>query len=201
MTGQTASIDDSDESLMRQIRLGSHQAFAILVRRHTDRFYASSYRMTGSAAEAEDLVQDAFLKLWHRPDIWKDDKGAKFTTWFYRILVNQNIDRLRKTQKVTSNESLLPFIADTRISPEAETAMAEEQWQIERAMSALPERQKTALTLCFYEGLSNAEAAQAMGVKLKALESLLMRAKAGLKEYLNRKSNPQEMGGGLYGTR
>lgn len=201
MTGPAASIEDSDESLMRQIRQGSHQAFATLVRRHTDRFYASSFRLSGSAAEAEDLVQDAFLKIWQKPDLWKDDRGAKFTTWFYRILVNQNIDRLRKTQKVTSNDTMLPFIADGRNSPEAEAVMNEEQAQIERALSALPERQKTALTLCFYEGLSNAEAAQAMGVKLKALESLLMRAKAGLKEYLNRKSNPHEMGGGLYGTR
>lgn len=201
MKGQTASIDDTDESLMRLIRTGNHQAFAILVRRHTDRFYATSFRLTGSAAEAEDLVQDAFLKLWQRPDIWKDDKGAKFTTWFYRVLVNQNIDRLRRTQKMASDNSALPFIADARISPEAETAMSEEQMNIERALSALPERQKTALTLCFYEGLSNAEAAQTMGVKIKALESLLMRAKAGLKEYLNRDDNPQKVGGGLYGTR
>jgi RNA polymerase sigma-70 factor (ECF subfamily) len=196
-----ASTEDSDESLMRLIRQGSHQAFAILVRRHTDRFYATSFRITGNAAEAEDLVQDAFLKLWQRPDMWKDDKGAKFTTWFHRILVNQNIDRLRKTQRVAADNSVLPFVADSRVGPEAETAMNEEQATIERAISALPERQKTALNLCFYEGLTNAEAAEAMGVKVKALESLLMRAKAGLKEYLNRRNNPQNMGGELYGTR
>lgn len=201
MKGQTASIDDSDESLMRLIRAGHHQAFAILVRRHTDRFYATAFRLTGNAGEAEDLLQDAFLKLWRKPDMWKDDKGAKFTTWFYRVLVNGNIDRLRRTQKMASDNSALPFVADTRASPEAEAAMTEEQVNIERAMSALPERQKAAITLCFYEGLSNAEAAQAMGVKIKALESLLMRAKAGLKEYLNRDDNPKKVGGGLYGTR
>lgn len=200
MKAPMASTEDSDESLMALIRQGSHQAFSILVRRHTDRFFAAAFRMTSNRTEAEDLVQDAFLKLWNKPDIWKEGKGAKFSTWFYRILVNQNIDRLRKTQKMVSDNSMLPFVADGRIDPEHETAMTEEQIRIERALSALPERQKTALTLCFYEGLSNADAADAMGVKLKALESLLMRAKTGLRDYLNQNNNPLAKGD-IYATR
>lgn len=200
MKAPLASTDDTDESLMRLIRQGSHQAFAILVRRHTDRFFASAYRMTSNAGEAEDLVQDAFLKIWHKPDLWKEDRGAKFTTWFYRILVNQNIDRLRKTQKMVPEDTVLPFLSDGKDSPEDMAVMTEEQMGLERALSALPERQKTALTLCFYEGLSNAEAADAMGVKIKALESLLMRAKTGVREYLNRHANPIAKGE-LYGTR
>lgn len=197
--GLIASTDDSDESLMRLIRQGSHQAFAILVRRHTDRFFAGAFRMSGNAQEAEDMVQDAFLKIWQNPNVWKEDRGAKFTTWFYRILVNANIDRLRRSQKVTSGETILPFIADARPDPERATAESEEQQKIEKALSALPERQKTALTLCFYEGLSNAEAAEVMGVKIKALESLLMRAKTGLREYLKQGNNPEQ--GGIYAAR
>lgn len=189
MKAPLASTEDSDESLMRLIRSGSHQAFAILVRRHTDRFFAASYRMTGNVGEAEDMVQEAFLKIWQKPDLWKDDKGAKFTTWFYRVLSNQNIDRLRKMQKMVSDNSILPFIADAKENPENAAADSEEQARIEQALSALPERQKTAINLCYYEGLSNAEAADAMGLKLKALESLLMRAKTGLREYLNRYDN------------
>lgn len=200
MKGPMASIDDTDESLMRMIRKGSHQAFAVLVRRHTDRFFASAFRMTGSSGEAEDMVQEAFLKIWQKPDLWKEDRGAKFTTWFYRILVNQNIDRLRKSAKTTSDETVLSFVQDIRENPEQATAAHEEQQEVERALDSLPERQKTALTLCFYEGLSNAEAADAMGVKVKALESLLMRAKAGIKDYMNRNKTPQQQGG-LYGTR
>ncbi len=194
-----ASTDDSDESLMRLIRSGSHQAFSILVRRHTDKFFGAAFRMTGQAGEAEDLVQDAFLKIWQKPDIWKEDKGAKFTTWFYRILVNQNIDRLRKRQKMVSDDSILPYVADGAASPETETMMNEEQRRIENAMAVLPERQRTAITLCFYEGLSNVEAAETMGVKLKALESLLMRAKARLREYMNHNMNPLQ--GERYATR
>lgn len=194
MKAPLASPEDSDESLMALIRQGSHQAFSILVRRHTDRFYAAAFRMTGRVSEAEDLVQDAFLKIWQKPDIWKDDKGAKFTTWFYRILVNQNIDHLRKNQKLMSDDSVMPFIADGANSPEDNTAIGEEQRQLDAAMRLLPERQRTALNLCFYEGLSNAEAAGIMGVKIKALESLLIRAKTGLREYLNRNDNHLEKG-------
>lgn len=200
MKAPLASIDDSDESLMALIRQGSHQAFSILVRRHTDRFYAAAFRMTGRASEAEDLVQEAFMKIWQKPDVWKDDKGAKFTTWFYRILVNQNIDRMRKNQKLASDDSILPFIADGRSGPEEDAIVNEEQRRIETAIAVLPERQRTALNLCFYEGLSNAEAAGIMGVKIKALESLLIRAKTGLREYLNQNNNRLEKGD-RYATR
>ena len=199
MKAPMASTDDSDESLRRLIRQGSHQAFAILVRRHTDRFYAAGFRLTGNGTEAEDLVQDAFLKIWNKPDLWKDDKGAKFTTWFYRILINQNIDRMRKNQKMVSDNSILPFIADGAMGQEAEMEAGEEQARIDKALMTLPERQKTALTLCFYEELSNADAAEVMGVKVKALESLLMRAKTGLREYLNQNNNLKK--GERYGTR
>lgn len=202
MKAPMASPDDTDESLMALIRQGSHQAFSILVRRHTDRFYAAAFRMTGRGAEAEDLVQDAFLKIWHKPDVWKEGKGAKFTTWFYRILVNQNIDRLRKNQKMASDDSVLPFIADGRNGPEDDAVANDEQRRLEQAMAVLPERQKTALTLCFYEGLSNAEAAEVMGVKIKALESLLIRAKTGLKEYMNNNHNGNSLEkGDRYATR
>lgn len=193
-----ASIDDSDESLMRLIQTGSHQAFSTLVRRHTGRFFATSYRLCGNATQAEDMVQEAFLKIWQKPDLWKDDKGAKFTTWFYRILVNMNIDAQRKNKR-DAGEAPLEYMADKSPSPETEVAMNEEQKQIESAIASLPERQATALNLCFYEGLSNAQAAEAMGVKVKALESLLMRAKAGMKDYMLTRQI-QKPKGGLYGT-
>ncbi len=189
MKAPMASTDDSDESLMRLIKQGSHQAFAILVRRHTERFHAAAYRMTNGAREAEDLVQDAFLKIWQKPEIWREDAGAKFTTWFYRILINQNTDRLRRHKKLADGNEILDYVADAAPNPEQQAAMTEEEAMIENAIDSLPERQKTALNLCFYEGMSNSEAAEAMGVKVKALESLLMRAKAGLKEFIGRNDN------------
>ena len=195
------SLEDSDESLMKSIQMGQHQAFAILVRRHTDRFFKTAYRLCGDIVEAEDMVQDAFLKVWKNPNLWQDGKGAKFTTWFYRILVNQNIDRLRQTKTKDMGEGFLENVTDQKQSIEHDMMVNEEQSMIEAALSSLPVRQKMAITMCFYEGLSNAEAAQVLGVKIKALESLLMRAKAGLKDVLKDRFLDLKSKGESYGTR
>lgn len=144
-------------------------------------FYACAYRISGRQEEAEDAVQEAFVKLWQNPKIWQAGRGAKFTTWFYRVVVNTATDRLRKSVRFTPGADPLEAMSDT--SPLQDEAMErnDEQILLEAAIQNLPERQKLALNLCFYEGLSNKEAAETLGVGLKALESLLMRAKAGLK--------------------
>lgn len=177
----------SDESLMERIKKRDHQAFSVLVIRRNEMFYAAAYRMMMNKEEAEDIAQEAFLKLWDRPEIWKSNKGAKFTTWFYRLVMNICIDKLRKKSK-----SVLVDITDT-IKDEGQTQEQEmigdeQQQALDLALKSLPEKQLMALNLCFYEGMSNKEAAEIMGVRLKALESLLMRAKAGLKDYLYREN-------------
>lgn len=166
---------------MVRVLQADHGAFSELVRRHSQRFYACAYRMCRNAELSEDVVQDAFLKLWQRPEIWDADKGAKFTTWFYRIVTNQAIDAMRKI-KPTSGSDVLEFLSDGLIGQDENLALRQQQEQVERAIAALPERQRIALNLCFYEELSNREAAEIMDVGVKALESLLMRAKAGLRD-------------------
>ncbi len=178
--------EESDERLMVRVREQDHQAFAMLVRRHTDRFYATAFRMCGQQEEAEDIVQEAFLKLWDRPESWDASKGAKFTTWFYRVVTNQALDRLRKRKNSYGTE-VVERLVDPSKDQQREMEDSQEQKYIEAAIQALPERQKAALNLCFYEGLSNKEAAEALGVGIKALESLLMRAKAGLRDELTRR--------------
>lgn len=175
----------SDESLMVRLQDGDHQAFSVLVRRHTDRFYACAYRLSGHAQEAEDIVQDAFIKLWQKPDLWDAAKGAKFTTWFYRVVSNTALDVLRKRKgMMPSSPDVLEGIASSQPSAEQNLQAREQQEFLEEAIKALPERQKLALNLCFYEGLSNQEAAKILGLKPKAVESLLMRAKSGIRAYL-----------------
>lgn len=177
-------VNLSDESLMARICAGDHEAFAQLVRRHTRMFFAAAYRMCGHQEEAEDIVQEAFVKLWKNPQSWDPQAGAKFSTWFYRVVTNQALDHMRKKRP----QSELPeTLGDDR--PDALDLLEEGQLQtsLERAIQNLPERQKAALNLCFYEGLSNKEAADILGVGVKALESLLMRAKAALREELGRK--------------
>jgi len=174
--------EKEDHELLTLVQDGSHPAFAELVRRHTERYYRLAFRYLQNRAAAEDMVQDAFLKLWEDPHKWQPDKNTKFTTWFYRVVVNLCLDWQKKKQPVELNEDM-PLIDDRE---GADEAMQRKQQQIalEGAIAALPERQRTAINLCYDEGLSNQDAADVMAVNLKALQSLVMRAKTTLKERL-----------------
>lgn len=172
--------DKADEELLALVQDGSREAFSVLVQRHTERFYRLAYRYLQHKESAEDIVQDAFLKLWEDPGRWRAERRTKFTTWFYRVVVNLCLDWQKKKKPIPLEEETP--VADERDPPDAALVRSEEEKTLERAIAALPERQRTALNLCFDEGLSNQEAADAMGLKLKALQSLIMRAKATLKE-------------------
>src|SRR3970040_342675 len=87
-----------DRELLALVKEGNHQAFSILVERHTDRFYRLAYRYLQNKEAAEDVVQDAFLKLWENPALWQPQRNSKFTTWFYRVVVNLCLD-LRKRKR------------------------------------------------------------------------------------------------------
>jgi len=198
----SSKLDDlSDEELMIRIQSSDHEAFSLLVTRHTKMFYAAAYRMYPYQDEAEDIVQEAFLKLWRKPDMWKTGKGAKFTTWFYRVVTNLAIDYARK-KKDSKGSDVLDRITDN--TPDQQEMMEgdEQQKLLEDAIQELPERQKMALNLCFYEELSNKEAAEIMDIGVKALESLLMRAKSGLRDILARQGllNDEESGRHYYGS-
>lgn len=172
--------DKDDQELLALIQDGSHQAFAELVQRHTARFYRLAYRYVQNRETAEDLVQDAFLGLWENPASWRPDRNSKFTTWFYRVVVNLCLDWQKKKRPMPLDEDL-PLV-DEREPVDEAMIRIQEQRLLEKEIAALPERQRTALNLCFDEGLTNQEAAESMGVNLKALQSLIMRAKSTLKE-------------------
>lgn len=172
--------DKDDHELLALVQGGSHPAFAELVKRHAERFYRLAFRYLQNREAAEDVVQDALLKLWEDPSKWQADRNAKFTTWFYRVVVNLCLDWQKRKRPVEFNEAM-PLI-DNRETADQAILRGEEQRLLEKEIAALPERQRTALNLCFDEGLSNQEAAEVMGVNLKALQSLIMRAKTTLRE-------------------
>jgi len=177
MDAKRLNLDD--ESLICQIQEGSHEAFAILVDRHSNRFYRIAYRFVSSKDDAEDIVQEAFLKIWKRPNLWDPGKGTKFTTWFYRVVINLCLDHRKKKKMINLPEDI--EFADENPGADVLYDVHQKQAVIERFIQELPERQQMAVNLCFYEGLSNNEAAQIIGVKVKALQSLVMRAKTTLK--------------------
>lgn len=172
--------DKADEELLALVQEGSRKAFGILVHRHTERFYRLAYRYLRNRESAEDVVQDAFLKLWEDPGRWRAERKTKFTTWFYRVVVNLCLDWQKKKKPVQLEQEMA--VADDRDPPDAALVRSEEEKALEREIAALPERQRTALNLCFDQGLSNQEAADVMELNLKALQSLIMRAKTTLKE-------------------
>jgi RNA polymerase sigma-70 factor, ECF subfamily len=178
-----ACPEKDDEELLALIQDGSQRAFSVLVQRHTDRFYRLAYRYLQSKEAAEDVIQDAFVKLWEDPGRWQAERNNKFTTWFYRVVVNSCLDWQKKKKPIELGNRELS-IADDRQTPDITMLHAEKQRILEKEIAALPERQRIALNLCFDEGLSNQEAAEVMGLKLKALQSLIMRAKTTLKERL-----------------
>ncbi len=177
MTDQSA-----DEALMARIADGDRGAFSALVNRHLDRAVRTAQRvLSGDRGEAEDVAQDAFLRVWQHADRWRPE-GGRFTTWFYRVVVNASIDRLRRPRTTPIED--VPEPEDDQPNAFRTLHRAEVSKSVSAAMSELPERQRTALALCHYEGLGNIEAAEVMGITVGALESLLIRAKRQLRDRL-----------------
>src|SRR5918992_1738578 len=131
--------EQDDHELLALIQKGSRQAFAALVQRHTERFYRLAYRYVQNRETAEDIVQDAFLKLWEDPGRWQPERNSKFTTWFYRIVVNLCLDWQKKKRPLALDEELP--LADERETPETAMIQTQEQHVLEQAIAALPERQ------------------------------------------------------------
>ena len=171
-----------DEKLLAAIAKRDHMAFSQLMDRHLANVRALIWRMTGDHALCDDLAQDVFLKLWRRPQSYNPDK-AKFTTWLYQVTSNTCLDALRKhaRQRQTPLSDDLP---GNNASPQAELEQAQQAARVTAALTSLPERQRLALTLSHFQGMSNTETAQIMDTSIEAVESLLARARRSLKKKL-----------------
>lgn len=178
---QAAELIDSDAELLLAIAGGDRAAFDRLSRRHLDRAYGVALRMTGSRADAEDVVQDVFLRLWLRPRSWQPGQ-AQFSTWLYRVLVNRCLDLKRRPRGTDLDAVEEP--QDPNANAEDELVAAERGRALDAAVARLPERQRAAIVLTYTAGLRNAEAASAMDISVKAFEALLVRAKRELRDDL-----------------
>ena len=173
--------DDTDEALMVRAGTGDRAACQLLVERHIARMLAFAHRTVGNRSDAEDAVQDVFLRVWATAPRWKTG-SARFTTWLYRVAMNVCLDRIAKKRETTADD--LPEIADPRPEPSAAVHDAQVAHHVSAALTALPETQRIAVTLCHYQGLRNIEAAEVMGVSVEALESLLARGRRTLRARL-----------------
>jgi RNA polymerase sigma-70 factor (ECF subfamily) len=179
-----------DAELMRRTAKGDERAFQQLMRRHLARTVRLAQRVMGGTAAAEDVAQEAFIRVWKHAGDWLEphQAGAKFTTWLYRIVVNLCIDEKRKA-RFTDIEAI-PEPADDKDSAERGMERQEQSKRVRDALGTLPERQRAAFVLCFYEEHSNKEAADMLGVSVKALESLLVRSRRALRDKLGEEKKP-----------
>lgn len=172
---------DPDAELVRRTGVGDKAAAAQLVARHLPRVLTLARRMLGDAAEAEDVAQESFLKVWTHSRRWQPG-AARFETWIYRITLNACYDRLRKRRPARLDDTIP--IPDPSPSPERIAAANAAGLAIAAAVQALPERQRAAVLLCTVEGCGNIEAAEILGISVEALESLLTRGRRTLRERL-----------------
>lgn len=171
----------TDAGLLEAAAAGSHAAFAEIVSRHFQPVYRLVWRMTGGAADSEDVAQDAFVKLWKNPSQVRE--GAALKGWLMRVASNAVIDGSRKPRSAALEDA--PEPQDPQARPDAPLDRAQAAKLVDAQLAALPDRQRQALALVYFEGLSNIEAAAVMEVSVDALESLLARARRSLKDSLS----------------
>lgn len=181
--GGVAMLDDA--GLMQQVAKQDQRAFRYLMQRHLAKTVRLATRILGGTGAAEDVAQEAFIRVWKHAAAWEtpEKAGAKFSTWLYRIVLNLCIDEKRK-DKISFEEDMSDVV-DLADNAEMVMRKKEQSARVAAALGKLPERQRAAFVLCFYEGYSNKEAADMLGVGLKAIESLMVRARRSLREDLS----------------
>ena len=173
-------MDLSDHDLMARVAGGDQQAFRVLVRRHAAAAHRLARRIVGSDAMAEDIVQDALLRVWINAARWRPE--AAFRTWFYRIIVNLCLNAKRRPADLPLSAAGDPPGADD--APGAALEQHERDRALGAAVEALTARQRAAIVLSYQEGLSNVEAAAVLDASVSGLEALLVRAKRTLRAVL-----------------
>jgi len=170
----------SDQQLMQAVAGGDLDAFNELVLRYQGLAWKTAYRFLGDAMEAEDIAQEAFLKLLAAAPRYRPQ--ATFRTYFYQILTHLCIDRTRKRHPLSMDKA--PEMVDLSSGPAEKLIEKERSAQVRAALDTLSPNQKAAMILRHYEGLSYAEIARVLGVTSKAVERLISRAMASLQARL-----------------
>ncbi|MBI3445045.1 MAG: RNA polymerase sigma factor [Magnetospirillum sp.] len=174
----------SDDHLLRAVADGNRRAFQRLMERHVRAMLALSTRVVRNADDADEIVQEAFLKVWTLAPRWQSDREAKFSTWLYRVVLNASLDRLRRVRFLPVEEAGDP--ADPGPGGLDQAMSRQRERLVSAAMSEMPARQRQALSLYYFSDLSAPEAAKVLSLSITAMEALLLRGKRNLKGALAR---------------
>lgn len=176
--------NESDEELMLRIAEGSESAFRHLAARHDEWLRRLSARLLGSHADAEEVAQEALVRLWVNAPKWRPEASVR--TWLYRVAVNlaNDVHRRQRRRGPGGPLSLADGIPDPAPGPGLVLDRDETSRAVGAAIAGLPERQRNTLVLTYYEGLGNAEVAAILGTSVSGVEALLVRARRALREAL-----------------
>lgn len=185
----------TDAELMRRIGGGDAAAYRAATERHLQPVHRYATRLLRDATEAEDVTQETFLRLWTTAADWKPE--AALSTWLHRIAHNLCLDRLRSAAHRTThrepnkgnsdNDEARPTALERAADDDRPSDLVMRKQTsnvVDQALNALPDRQRAAIVLVHYQGMSNPEAAEVLDVGVEAVESLLARARRTLRESL-----------------
>ena len=187
----------TDEELMLAICEGDQSAYQAVVKEHFKPISHYAYRLLGNQKDTEDITQETFLKLWINAATWKPEK-SKLTTWLHRITHNLCVDYLRKHSRVQTQDNFEENLVDSLEQASVRDGEftqrdldrdSEKVRILDSALNQLPENQRSAIMLCTVQNFSNKEAAVIMEVSVKALESIIARAKRSLKSIIRTMAN------------
>ena len=172
-------MQDSDEAIFRRVQAGNLEAFAALVERYQRRGLAVALRILGNRADAEDAVQQAFLRLYESRASY--NPRWRLNTWFYRILANTCVDGLRRLRTTCPVDGLELSAADT---PERDLVRREQYAVLQAGLAAVPAEARIVLTLYYGAGRTYREIAAIRGIAMNTVKTHLRRGRAALRKVL-----------------
>jgi RNA polymerase sigma-70 factor (ECF subfamily) len=191
----TLSVLD-DTGLIVLFARGDGEAARLLTERLLPRALRHAARVLGDMAEAEDVAQEAMMRLWKAAPDWRADGPAKPATWLHKVVANLAVDRLRRARRATGlDPETAASIPDSAPGAEARMVAADRMAALDAALATLPERQRQAVVLRHIEGMSNPEIAEVLEIGVEAVESLTARGKRALKQALDGQKEALGYGG------
>lgn len=182
-----------EKALIDGLKARQEGAFEYLVRQYQRQVYTTCYGYVQDEFQAEDLAQEVFIEVFKSISSFRAD--SKLSTWIYRIAITKSLDQLKKqnrqkrSSKLKVRLGMLPTELEDKANPSTPETIMEDQERakiLQQAMNSLPDKQRIAFTMQQYEGRSQKEIAEIMGIKEGAVESQLFRAKQALRKKLER---------------